>query len=732
MEDIEILAPAGSIDTLYAGINAGADAIYIGGSKFGARAYAENPDEYNLMKAIDYVHFNNKKIYLTVNTLLKNNEIEQQLYDYLYPLYKQGLDAVIVQDLGVFEFIRKNFVDLDIHASTQMAVSGVESARLLKEMGATRVVTARELSLSELRNIHKNVDIEIESFIHGAMCYSYSGMCLFSSMIGGRSGNRGRCAGPCRQPYEVCEQNKCLNNKNSLYALSLKDMNTLEIIPEIIKSGVYSLKIEGRMKSPEYCAGVVSIYRKYVDLYMEKGGNEYLIDKKDLSDLASLYSRSGSTTGYYKIHNSKNMISLTKPAYKTENTEFIDKINDKYCRGRKYKKADAYVCLEADEEARLTISAEDLSITEIGYKIDTALKRPIDKENVMKQMNKTKDSLLEFNNIDIKLDDNIFIPVKQLNELRRKAIEKFEETFLSKYRRIYIDNKKSDINTEDNVHKNISMNNIDENDKKADIICGFYMLNQLKAILEQNEICDVYIYCDMLSIDECIEAVNLIKAAAKSPYIVLPAVFREKDKIFTERLLNMISDKISGVVVRNIDELSYAKHNNIKNIYIDNSLYSFNDYAYEYLKTMGAVRIALPYELNYKELKEFARTDNELVIYGKIPLMITSNCINKTFNMCDKLQKEIKLKDRLGIDFSVYNCCNFCYNIIFNNVPVSLLENKNKLKKINTSNYRINFTTEDYETTKYILEKYVKVFYYNEYSDEIKEFTRGHFNRGVE
>ena len=165
--NIEILAPAGSLDTLYAGINAGADAIYIGGTKFGARAYADNPDEYNLLQAIDYVHFNNRKIYLTVNTLIKNNEIEEQLYDYIYPLYKQGLDAVIVQDLGVFEFIRNNFRDLDIHASTQMAVSGVESAKLLKKMGASRVVTARELSLMELNNIHNNVDIEIESFIHG-------------------------------------------------------------------------------------------------------------------------------------------------------------------------------------------------------------------------------------------------------------------------------------------------------------------------------------------------------------------------------------------------------------------------------------------------------------------------------------------------------------------------------------------------------------------------------------
>ena len=284
----EILSPAGSLNALYAGIYAGADAVYIGGQKFGARAYAENPENTDLLRAMDYVHMQDKKIYLTVNTLLKNQEIENQLYDYLLPFYKNGLDAVIVQDLGVFQFIKEAFPKMEIHASTQMAITGVESAKLLKNMGASRVVTARELSLVELQEIHENVDVEIESFIHGAMCYSYSGMCLFSSIIGGRSGNRGRCAGPCRQPYEVYQNGIRRNDKNSLYALSLKDMNTIEIIPQILNAGVFSLKIEGRMKSPEYAAGVVSIYRKYVDLYLEKGEEFYQVAKKDYENLMDL------------------------------------------------------------------------------------------------------------------------------------------------------------------------------------------------------------------------------------------------------------------------------------------------------------------------------------------------------------------------------------------------------------------------------------------------------------
>lgn len=726
--NIEILAPAGSLDTLYAGINAGADAIYIGGTKFGARAYADNPDEYNLLQAIDYVHFNNRKIYLTVNTLIKNNEIEEQLYDYIYPLYKQGLDAVIVQDLGVFEFIRNNFRDLDIHASTQMAVSGVESAKLLKKMGASRVVTARELSLMELNNIHNNVDIEIESFIHGAMCYSYSGMCLFSSMIGGRSGNRGRCAGPCRQPYEVYMGRKRINNENNLYALSLRDMNTLEIIPEIIDSGVFSLKIEGRMKSPEYCAGVVSIYRKYVDLFFEKGKDNYRIDKNDMRNLSDLYSRSGSTTGYYKTHNSRNMISLQKPAYKTENMDFINEINSRYCNGKRYKNVNADIKLKSGKNAILTIYTDDMSVTETGNKVDDALNRPIDKENVIKQLNKTGESLLKFQKINIEMDDNIFIPVKQLNELRRNAVTKFEEEFLAGYRK-NIDNYNYDCTGN---YKEKVTDKPDIKEVNTNIICMIYSNEQLSAVLEQPEIKDIYVCTDMLDTDECIEAVNKVSDSGKSPYIVLPAIFRQKDKAYIDNLLKKISDRISGVVIKNIDELGYADEKLIENIYIDNSLYSFNDYAYEYLKKMKAKRITLPFELNYKELRRLAKEDNELVVYGKIPLMITANCINNTFSGCDRKAKDVEIKDRLGINFNVFNCCNFCYNIIFNNVPLSLLDRQNKIKCINTANLRLNFTTEDYKQTKYILEKYVKVFYYNEYSDEIKEFTRGHFNRGVE
>ena len=287
------------MEGLKAAVNAGADAVYMGGQRFGARAYAQNPEEAELFEALDYCHLRGKKLYLTVNTLLKEQELERELYDYLAPLYEHGVDAVLVQDFGVFQFIRRNFPDLPLHASTQMTITGVDGAKLLKSMGAERIVPARELTLEEIREIHRQVDLEIECFVHGALCYSYSGQCLMSSILGGRSGNRGRCAQPCRLPYSLYKEIEGegnpeafrerlkdgkrsgkaiqrLNGKDQQYLLSLKDICTLRSLPKLTEAGVCSFKIEGRMKRPEYAAGVTEIYRKYLDLYQE-GKEDYRV-----------------------------------------------------------------------------------------------------------------------------------------------------------------------------------------------------------------------------------------------------------------------------------------------------------------------------------------------------------------------------------------------------------------------------------------------------------------------
>ena len=311
---VELLAPAGSYESLRAAVNAGADAVYIGGSRFGARAYADNPDEDALLDGIRYCHLHGKKLYMTVNTLLKEEELEQELYSYLFPYYQAGLDGVIVQDFGVVQYLAEHFPKLPVHASTQMTITGCDSVRVLQRHGVTRVVPARELSLDEVQQIIEETGIEVETFVHGALCYCYSGQCLFSSMIGGRSGNRGRCAQPCRLPFrrEDGERNMLGSQK---YLLSMKDLCTLELLPEIVGAGIASLKIEGRMKRLEYTAGVVSIYRKYLDRLEQMGGKpkHWKADPEDLRTLMDLYNRGGFTEGYYHQYNGPKMMSMERP-----------------------------------------------------------------------------------------------------------------------------------------------------------------------------------------------------------------------------------------------------------------------------------------------------------------------------------------------------------------------------------------------------------------------------------
>lgn len=309
----ELLAPAGSLEHLKAAVLAGADAVYFGGSRFGARAYAENFTKEKVIEGLDYLHFHDRRAYMTVNTLLKERELQESLYEYLLPFYEAGLDGVIVQDLGAASFIRKNFPEMEVHGSTQMMITGVEGARIAKKMGMTRVVPARELSMEEVDRIKQETGLEVEVFIHGALCYCYSGQCLFSSMYGGRSGNRGRCAQPCRLPYHLLDADGKLISEKDRHLLSPKDLYSLNTLPSMIEHGVDSLKIEGRMKNVDYVAGVTAIYRKYLDAY--EPGKAWKVDSSNRDRLEELYSRSGFTDGYWIRHNGKEMMSIDTPRH---------------------------------------------------------------------------------------------------------------------------------------------------------------------------------------------------------------------------------------------------------------------------------------------------------------------------------------------------------------------------------------------------------------------------------
>ena len=442
----ELLAPAGSVETMYAAFAAGADAVYIGGSRFGARAYADNAESESLLDAIDYAHLHGKKLYLTVNTLLKEQEMNE-LYEYLLPFYCQGLDAVIVQDFGVFRRVREWFPDLAIHASTQMIMSGELSAEKLKELGATRIVTPRELSLNEIRSIHKSCDLEIESFVHGALCYCYSGQCLFSSIAGGRSGNRGRCAQPCRMAYSVEQNGKVILPQQKGYILSPKDLCTIEILPQLIEAGVYSLKIEGRMKKPEYTAGVVSIYRKYLDCYLANPKAPYRVSEADKKHLLGLFNRKGFTDGYYTRHNGTSMITYTAPDFRAGEDVFLEKIRTDYIGTKLKENIKGTVKIYQGKPAILSVTAaaacEDGHVSVLQKKeitvsagmVQEAKSRPLTKEAIQKQMEKLGDTDFSWEALTIETDEASFCPVGVLNELRRAGIQSIKDKLLKVWHR---------------------------------------------------------------------------------------------------------------------------------------------------------------------------------------------------------------------------------------------------------------------------------------------------------
>ncbi|MCC8065676.1 MAG: U32 family peptidase, partial [Clostridiales bacterium] len=441
----ELLAPAGSLDALYAAVNAGADAVYVGGRMFGARAYADNPDETELIKGIEYCHLRGKKVYLTVNTLLKERELFDELISFLMPLYRHGLDAVIVQDLGVLSLIKTYFPDLELHASTQMSVTTPEGAAFLAGHGVCRVVPARELSLTEIQAIVRS-GMEVETFIHGSMCYSYSGRCLLSSMLGGRSGNRGRCAQPCRLPYAAetvsDQQNEKMQHLHKISSakeciLSMKDLCTLDLLPDLMDAGIASFKIEGRMKRPEYTAGVTSVYREYMDRYAALGQKDYQVQEKDRKSLLDLFDRGGFSQGYYHMLNGPAMIAKKRP--KEESLQAAQSRNE---RNQRFLKENSKVKINGD----LRIYRDSPVILELWlagsrredkYWIEVSGEIPLSartmaasKEEVARQMRKTGGTAFEFEQLNITLEDGLFLPVRMLNELRREGIRKLQEKIL--------------------------------------------------------------------------------------------------------------------------------------------------------------------------------------------------------------------------------------------------------------------------------------------------------------
>ena len=731
---LEVLAPAGSFESLKAAVSAGADAVYMGGSKFGARAYAQNPEGEILLDAIDYAHLYGVKLYLTVNTLLKDQELEQELYEYLKPCYEHGLDAVLVQDLGVLCAIRKWFPSLPVHASTQMTICGPGSVGLLKEMGVERAVLSRELSLKEIADIHQKTGMELETFVHGALCYCYSGQCLFSSILGGRSGNRGRCAQPCRLAYQAVDaQKKALTGEQTL--LSPKDICALDLIPQIAEAGVYSLKIEGRMKRPEYTAGVVRIYRKYVDQYLQNGAKGYQVAETDRKELLLLFNRDGFSRGYYEQHNGRNMMALEnakasdqeKRAYEA----LIEKLHAEYVETERKVPVRGQFRAVPEEPMQLTLSCRvDGQICQVevtGEVPQQAQNRPMEEAQFLKQMKKLGGTPFTWEQLDLCLEGTLFVPVGALNNLRRTGLEALQKALVERYWREQPKAKEPE--------EAVSLKKAAPGTQKLHV--SVETKEQLQAVLDFTEertgqLHALYLEAETFEAELQELVPELQKKASETGnwkvYVLLPAVFRlHTKKRYEEKLQMWKSLPADGYVIRNPEEYVFLKDAGCeKEILLDHNVYTFNKRSRQEWTKRGVLWQTNPLELNARELKEISYEYSIQVVYGRYPMMVTAGCVHRTLNQCKKKPEQWFLRDRYRKEFPVKNYCLDCYNMIYNSQPLYLLDRKAEVETLGAGACRMMFTTEKGKETRELLERWITG------TPWTGEFTRGHFKRGVE
>ena len=702
-KDFELLAPAGSLEILKGVIESGADAVYVGGSMFGARAYANNFTEEELLEAIDFAHLRGVKVYLTVNTLIKNSEFSK-LYDYLLPYYKRGLDAVIVQDIGVVKAIHEYFPSMEIHTSTQMTVTGADGVRFLSQFGVTRVVMAREVSLAEMKRIHEETGMELEAFVHGALCYSYSGQCLFSSILGGRSGNRGRCAQPCRLPYTV-------EGKKDEYILSLKDMCGIKALDKLHDAGVYSLKIEGRMKQLEYACGVVKYYRSYIDSMKP-------VSDADYDRIKALGNRCGFTDRYYFDHNGSDMVTYVKP-------NFVSNAAEPSPEKRKLS-IEGELVLREGEPGSLTVKRGDVTYKASIEPVSAALKAPLDKKAAIDRINKTGDTDFEFSHIKAQIGENVFVPNGALNKLRRDAISGLCDKLLEKYYRN--DARYADMSRLTALPEHVVKSDAahDEAINDYTTICSCMTRAQLDALISYECFDVFYLDFDMYDrntlIQQFADDVKCLTKLNKKVYLMMPTIFRADSSDYFVSIAKEL-DKVSfeGFVVKNYEEL-YLTENLFtgKKVILDHNMYTFNDVSKSAFFEHGVSGDTVPLELNSKEIMHRNNIGSQMIVYGYYPLMTTANCVHKNTKGCDKKQKLIYLKDRYNKSFAVCNNCKECYNTIYNSLPTMLIKNMSKLKEAGIRSFRYSFTIETPKQIKAVMD------------DKIAEYTNGHYKRGVE
>ena len=670
MINCELLAPAGSYDALRAAVISGADAVYLGGSLFNARASATNFNIEELKNAVNFCHLHKVKVYVTVNILISDKEFEE-LDRFIRAINHIGVDAVIVQDIGVAMYIKTIAPELKLHASTQMTVYDVEGAKFLKALGFNRVVLARELSADKIKKISDESEIETEIFVHGAMCFCYSGQCLMSGIIGGRSGNRGKCAQPCRLEYTA--------NNTKGFLMSLKDMCLINHLKEIENSGVTSLKIEGRMKGPDYVGTVVSTYRKYLD-------TNSAVSNKDYKKLETIFFRGGFSDGYFKGQKGKNMFCHTKP----DNPYLLQK--DIFKPDDNYKKTGIYLFFSGFINEKLTLLAVDEYGNSAEYKSDTTLEKAnassATVEKIKNNLEKLGDTVFSAEKTEINIDENVFIPISEINKARRIVTSELEKSIIDSYRR-----------KENNIkYTSIAQNKATESFELSVFVSDKSQLNAMR----KTDCKRIYV---PIELNDCKE----------NEVAVLP-------RISPDNLEDLISNtKSKTVLVRNIGQIEMSKRCN-KIIQLDFTMNVFNSYTCDFYRNNSIDIITLSTELTLKQIKPLTDICScECIIYGKLPMMITENCILKTSVGC---KHGGYIYDRTNEAFLV-KCLPECRNEIYNSKPIVMSDKLDDIKNSGIRYGRLNFVDESPEDC-------IKI--YNCYKSNKKidnEFTRGKFYKGV-
>lgn len=704
----ELLAPAGSFSIMKQAFQAGADAVYLGGTLFGARAYAANLTEEELLRGIEYGKLHQKKLYLTVNTLFKNEDIDR-LFTYLRPLYEAGLDAVIVQDFGVLRMVRRMFPAMEIHASTQMSVTTPEGAALLKELGVCRIVPARELGIEELRMIKQKTGIELEVFVHGAFCYSYSGHCLLSSMIGGRSGNRGRCAQPCRQQYSLCDG-------RSGYYFSPRDLCALSCVPELIEAGMDSFKIEGRMKKPEYVIGAVEAYRRAIDAYREQ--RELRLDK-ERDRLADVYNRGEFTEGYFHIRNGAEMMAMERNhhngirlgivhsvhdsqirirlerdlnrgdileirtrsseieitsgidgsageivslkgkqlryihpgdmVYRTKNSRLCDELLRNNASRALKENINVSVTLKKDLSAMIRVACREHTVTVRGGTVTAALRQPLTREMILEKINKLGDAPFVIASVEIDMEEDVFYPMKEWNRLRRQALTELEQQCCMAGRR--------SMPEPDRFHPEYEEGKAGAGSEyfEPKLALGVSTREQFAVGIETEFVERMDLEAECFTTRELEELLCAVHQHGKTGYISLPRMLRME---YSQELLKLLELPADGYVVRTVDSLALVREQRPEAVVVcDFSVYSYNrEAATAYSDcTEGELFHTLPVELNREELQELIQSTPscswEWILYGTPSVMVSTQCFYRNTNAdsCRRDDADSRMPDPISM-----------------------------------------------------------------------------------